>query len=263
MTVIYRPDYAKWLFVLPRGLFHQYYEAFCRESHQVKFSGEFLRNHRVTALPSQNLDYENTVLEVWGEWAGLCERMTGDEWLTSLRRLDIRGTVWDASTDAVLYTGQLIQRADVGYNVEVFNSKPASKRQGRDRGGKGFRIGSRKSDVCVVCYRRTGEPVALEFRVQGTVLRKLYTQVITEMPTPVKWHSRWAYLKQLTQDIGEQRFNRILDRAGIGVYWPTISSDMGERPQQLQRAFYPPAYEEEAGMMSEEEFNRRYPGDAL
>lgn len=236
-TAMYRPDYAKFLFNLPRGLFATYYQRLTAESHDAKFHGDWLKSHKVTALPCQNPDYENTVIEIWGEWAGLVTRLPFQSWGPCLRRFDVRAIVWDADEDAVLAVGQRLQRSDVGYNVEVYNSKPASKRMGRDRGGKGFRVGSRKSDVCLVVYKRTGEPVACEFRFQGQVLRNMveYTLAANKQHEPIV--STWVQLVQRGAAAGQRRLERSLDRAGIGAYWPVYRQEQRDDYDQLQASF--------------------------
>lgn len=236
-TAHYRPDYAKFLLNLPRGLFHQYYEALNRESHEVKYHGDWLKSHKVTALPCQNQDYENTVIEIWGEWAGIVSRLPFQVWGQSLRRFDVRAIVWDADEDAVLSVGQRLQRSDVGYNVEVFNSKPASKRMGRDRGGKGFRVGSRKSDVCSVVYKRTGEPTAVEFRFQGQVLRSQVEWVLYHASEAKGTVDLWKNLIQRGEAAGQRRLQMVLERAGIGTYWPVYAKEGRDDYDQLQTSF--------------------------
>lgn len=236
-TVQYRPDYAKFLFSLPRGLFAQYYARLNAESHEVQFHGDWLKSHKVTALPCGNPDYENTVIEIWGEWAGLVHRMPFRSWGTALRRFDVRAIVWDADKDAVLAVGQRLQRSDVGYNVEVFNSKPASKRMGRDRGGQGFRVGSRKSDVCLVVYKRTGEPVATEYRFQGQVLRNMVEYTLQRCNDEPHLVDCWRQMIERSESAGQRRLRAVLERAGIGTYWPTYAKTGSDDYDQLQASF--------------------------
>lgn len=238
-SVTFRPDYAKLLFELPRGLFSTYYTRFCSESHNHKYHGDFLKSHKVVALPNNNPEMETTILEVWGEWAGLVTAMPFRTWAGLLRRFDARAIVWDASEEAVLAVGQRLQRSDVGYNVEVFNSKPASKRLGRDRGGKGFRLGSRKSDMCVVVYKRTGEPAAQEYRLQSTLLRRQVTRVMTTMRREGDVVDEWRQFIGLCEKEGQRRLALVLERAGIGTYWPVYAQQGREDYDQLQTSFAP------------------------
>jgi len=236
-TIAFRPDYAKFLLHTPNGTWHQYYEALNRASHETKFHGDWLKSHKVVALPSQNPDYELTAIEIWGEWAGLVRSMPFSVWGKSLKRLDIRAIVWDADGDAVLAVGQRLQRADVGYNVETFHSKPASKRHGRDRGGQGFRVGSRKSDVCTVVYKRSGDPVAIEYRFQGQVLRNMVEWVQYHLSTDEVLFDAWENLIDRGTSAGQRRLALVLERAGIGTYWPVYAKESRDDYDQLQTSF--------------------------
>ena len=236
-TITFRPDYAKFVLELPRGLFHQYYELLNKESHKMKFHGDWLKSHKVVALPNNDPDRDTTVIEIWGEWAGLVRSVPFSTWGPMLRRFDVRAIVWDADEDAVLAVGQRLQRADIGYNVEVFNSKPASKRLGRDRGGKGFRIGSRKSDCCLVVYKRTGEPAATEYRFQHHALRAMIDNTLHEWTGHEAVRDLWGMLVQRCEAAGQRRLSRCLERGGIGTYWPVYRSSGRDDYEQLQTSF--------------------------
>jgi hypothetical protein len=256
-TVTYRPDYAKFVLELPRGLFHQYYAALNRASHEAKYHGEWLKSHKVTALRSMDPNYETTVIEIWGEWAGLVRSLPFSEWGRFLRRFDVRAIVWDADKEAVLAVGQRLQRGNCGYNIEVFNSKPASKRMGRDRGGVGFRVGSRKSDLCLVVYKRSTEPVAVEFRAQAHVLRTAVEWVQHYMKADGRLFEPWQYLTDRISSNGEVRLQRVLDKVGIGSYWPVYARTQKDDYDQLQSSFT-------ATLPSDadlEEFNAYHRGD--
>lgn len=236
-TVTYRPDYAKFVMELPRGLFAQYYRRLNELSHDVKFNGEWLKSHKVTALRSMSPDMETTVIEIWGEWAGLVRSLPFPEWGRFLRRFDVRAIVWDADKEAVLAVGQRLQRGDCGYNVEVFNSKPASKRMGRDRGGIGFRVGSRKSDLCLVVYKRSHEPVAIEYRAQAHVLRTAVEWVEHYMKVDGQLFAPWQYLTDRIASGGSRRLEKVLNKVGIGSYWPVYAKVEREEYDQLQSSF--------------------------
>jgi hypothetical protein len=239
-TIAFRPDYAKFTLELPRGLFHQYYEALNRASHETKFHGDWLKSHNVQALPSMDPSRETTVIEIWGEWTGIVRSMPFPEWGRFLRRFDVRGIVWDADGDAVLAVGQRLQRANCRYNVECFSSKPASKRKGRDRGGKGFRIGSRKSDVCLVVYKRAGEPVAQEYRMQAQVLRNMVSMTIRAQQGVQEVVDMWQMLIDRCSGAGQKRLNGVLEQAGIGTYWPTYAQEGRDDYDQVQTSFAAP-----------------------
>lgn len=236
-SLVYRPDYAKFVFELPRGLFTHYYQELNRESHECKFHGEWLKSHRVQALRSMHPDLETTVVEIWGEWAGIVRRLPWEAWGSHVKRFDARAISWDADGDAVLAVGHQLQMGQVQYNVEVFNSKPASKRHGRDRGGQGFRLGSRKSDICIVVYKRTGEPVAIEFRMQGQVLKDRIWAISKDSPLPEVVCDRWQMLIDFCESNGQKRLQRSLEQAGIGTYWPAYNKTEAPAMPSIRRSF--------------------------
>jgi hypothetical protein len=233
----YRADYARFICVTPAGTFRQYYNGLCRAAEQVKFYGEWSKTHKVNALHSQNPAWETTAIDIWGEWAGIVFSLPWEPWGKWLKRFDVRAIVWDASDDAIIGLGQYLQRNVTNYNVEVFSSKPASKRMGRDRGGKGLRLGSRKSDLCVVIYKRHQEPAACEFRFQGQVLANFREMITRDIGGNEAVLSPWANLVQRSTSAGETRLNNILEKAGIGTYWPVFSSDAETDYTSSQQSF--------------------------
>lgn len=234
---IYRPDYAKFVMDLPRGLFDQYYRRLNAESHKAKFYGDWLKSHHVQALPSQHADMERTVLEIWGEWTGLVRRLPFVEWSRFLKRFDVRAIIWDADDRAVRAVGVALGDGQSHYNVETFKSQPASKRKGRDRGGVGFRLGSRKSDVCSVIYKRAQEPVAHEIRLQGQVLRNCldFSGRASSLPEVVV--DAWQQLIDRTVIHGMGRLQKALEASGIGTYWPATDPHEPPTLPPLQASF--------------------------
>jgi hypothetical protein len=219
---VFRPDYAKFIFECEPEVWNLHYRAFCEMSHLMKFNGDFLKSHKTNRLWfNAEKGMETWTLEVWGEWAGIVERMPAD-WILSLKRFDVRAIVWDADKDTILDLGQHLQRHVTSHNVNVYNTKPATKRLGRDRGGIGFAIGSHKSDLRVTCYKRTGEPVAQEFQCTGAMLTRLKLKAWDWYHKTSGTIDIWANLRSRVQFEGNKRLVRVLESAGVGTYWPTI-----------------------------------------
>jgi hypothetical protein len=237
-TVDYRWDYLKVIVTHPAGSFNSYYHAM-RDAARglVKDDLAWDRSHKVTPFHSMEPLWERTCVEVWGEAAGLISRLPWHPWHEFVKRLDVRATLWEVEEDAVLHTGQRLQRNVSSLNVEVFSSKPASKRQGRDRGGKGFRLGSRKSDICVVVYKRTSEPAAQEFRFQGQSLANAVNHVAEMFSGKEEVLDLWLALSNDLQRRGASRLERGLNEAGIGTYWPLFDHKTAEDYGGLQRSF--------------------------
>lgn len=236
-TVTFRADYAKFMFECEPEVWNLTYRAFVEMSHLMKFNGEFLKSHKTQRLwYNAEKGMETWTLEIWGEWTGLVEKMPAD-WVLSLKRFDVRAIVWDASKDTILDLGQHLQRNVTSHNVNVYSTKPATKRLGRDRGGIGFAIGSHKSDLRVTCYKRTGEPVAQEFQCTGAMLMRLKMGAWDWYHKTSQTIDIWRNLRSRIEAEGNKRLSRVLDSAGIGTYWPVLgASDMPSLPP-TQAAF--------------------------
>lgn len=218
-TSMWRLDYVKCVLDLPRGLWQQYYDALRRTVGGGKQGPEFERHHKVTAWPTQDHNRETTCIEIWGEWAQVIRRMPFSIWGASVKRVDVRATMWDVTGDTVLALGQRLQRTTSSYNIETFRSKPASKRLGRDRGGEGFRVGSRKSDLCCVVYKRSTEPVAVEYRLTGQRLRVALEQTARSVQGYEDVMDPWACLIDHAQSYGNTRLKSVFRASGIEGYW--------------------------------------------
>jgi hypothetical protein len=223
-TVHFRYDYAKFLITCPPDVWHQWYGELGRESHEVKAAGEWLKSHKVNRLwYNAEAGMETWSVDIWGEWAVVVDRLPVN-WFPFLKRLDVRATVWDATADTILDLGQHLQRNVTSHNINVFSTKKATKRMGRDRGGVGFAIGSHKSDLRVTCYKRTGEPVAQEFQCSGAMLLRLKNDLVSKYAGVWQTYSIWVALKRLIEEQGNKRLMRVLEGAGVGTYWPTIGA---------------------------------------
>jgi hypothetical protein len=258
MAVIYRPDYAKFVLDLPRGLFRHYYDGLREAAAKRQYTGEWDKHHHVQAMHSMEADRERTIIEIWGEWTAVIKHLPFDVWGPALKRFDVRGIQWDADGDSVLTVGQSLQRAGLSYNVEVFNSKNASKRLGRDRGGQGFRVGSRKSDLCLVVYKRAQEPVAIEYRIQSHLLRRALEMTESLWRSDDRVFDRWERLTEYVAAWGSRRLTTAMELAGFGVYWPTSEQINASDVKIAQKSFAAQIESVEAAPiteLSEEEYS--------
>jgi len=254
-TLHYRPDYAKFLVECPPQHWQLHYGYLNEQSHQRKYSTEWLKSHKVNRLwYNAAQDMETWSIDIWGEWAGIVE-MLPLHWLRWLRRFDVRAIVWDATGENVESMGMHLYQNVTSHNIHVFNTRPATKRLGRDRGGVGFAIGSHKSDLRIAVYKRTGEQVAQEFQMSGTYLRRIVQSVLQDYEGTESVRSPWLGLVQRVKVAGLQRLGRVLDSAGIGQYWPVYGPDdlPGLPPVQASFGSYIP---DEEGFPDEEDTTR-------
>lgn len=237
---VFRYDYLKWCFDLAWGGFRPLWNVIQAVAKAELRDCDLEKNNKVFAAPPMDKEGERTFAQVWGQVSGVLEFLGAEEYIMPLKRVDIRAILWDASEDAVLALGQAIQRHETAYNVEVFNSKKASKREGRDRGGKGFRIGSRKSDLCIVVYKRSQEQTCIEYRFQGQMLAEVLRQVKEQSEASGTWEHAPLILSQKLEVIGNHRFSNVMERAGHGTYWPIKRQGDEEVFDALQRSFAVP-----------------------
>lgn len=221
-TVQFRIDYAKFLIHCEPDRWQTLYQGLNTLSHSRKYAGEWLKSMKVNRLwYNTDSGMETWSIDIWGEWAGIVE-LLDPHWMNWLKRLDVRAIVWDATADTILDVGQHLQRHTTSHNINVFNTKKASKRLGRDRGGVGFAIGSHKSDLRITTYKRTGEPVAQEFQCSGAMLSRLIGECREQEKFTSSAYSAWAMVTQKIERQGSQRLMRVLENAGIGTYWPVL-----------------------------------------
>lgn len=238
-TAKYRFDYAKFLWTGQAEMWNHFYRAINETSHERKYKGEWLKSHKTQRLWfNPETKNETWSLEIWGEWAGIVEVMSASN-LFYLKRLDVRAIIWEASEEAIIEVGQHLQRSISTTNINVYATKPRTKRGGRDAGGKGFSIGSHKSDLRVTCYKRTGEPCAQEYQCSGAMLKNMVDRVNATYNAGKGTIDAWALLRREIEEAGAKRLAQVFNRAGISTYWPTFAREGVPELPPIQAQFIP------------------------
>jgi hypothetical protein len=238
-TVTFRPDYAKFVFTVQAGTWHQYSERFHEASHTLKFNAEWLKSHKMNPWYGDvSKGTETWSVDIWGEWAGIVEALP-IAFFPNLRRFDVRAVIWDCNEQTIIDVGQHLQNHITSHNINVFSTKPATKRLGRDRGGKGFAIGSHKSDLRVTVYKRTGEFCAQEFQCSGAMLKSSVELIWEGYRGRENVISPWRALVSRVQSQGEIRTARVFGAAGLGTYWPILAAEGVPSLPPIQSAFIP------------------------
>lgn len=236
-TVLWRPDYAKFLIDCAPEEWQSYVHALHGASHKMKCSGDWLKSHKVNRLwYNANVNRETWSIDIWGEWAGIVEYLP-EHWFMKIRRFDIRSVLWDVDSYTIQQMGLHLALNITSHNIYCYNTRPATKRLGRDRGGHGFAIGSHKSDLRITCYKRTGEPAALEYQMTGAYLSRLRHQVWDEVSGANGTRSLWLALRQAVEHAGTQRLDRICQRAEVGKYWAVIGPEAIPELPPIQAGF--------------------------
>lgn len=236
-VAMWRHDYLKFVVTCPIGTSHVWVDEL-REAYRITFpKGDFDRCSNVHAMYSMSDRFETTLIDVWGEGAELVRYLNFDHWAPFLQRMDARGEDWDASEEAVQNLGIHLTTHLTKWNVHLYNTKNASKRKGRDRGGKGFTVGSRKSQFHFTIYKRNGEKVAIEYRMSGARLgtaAKLVEEILGKKAGTV---DLWQALQREIIIEGEKRLAECFENTGLGTYYPTWSSETVPELPPAQHTF--------------------------
>lgn len=99
-------------------------------------------------------------------------------WYRRLRRVDFRSELRGLSAEAIRAAQAYYSLKPKGeYNATGFDTPSRTKSTGRDVGGVGMFLGSRKSDIVGAVYRRGREAAAFELRVQNDLARHLTERI--------------------------------------------------------------------------------------
>lgn len=238
-TIHWRVDYARFIFHVPAEVWSSYTSLLHNSSHELKFHGEWLKSHKVNRLYYDATSGRETwAVDIWGEWAGIVHSLP-ITWLHSLARLDVRAIVWDTTGETIVNIGQHLQKHVTSYNIHVYSSREATKRLGRDRGGKGFAIGSHKSDLRITTYKRKNEPCAQEFQMSGAYLKRLVASTVATCGGSKGTIDPWSFLTDLISLHGTQRLDRVLKSASCEPFWTIIGSFSPPILPQAQHQFIP------------------------
>jgi hypothetical protein len=136
----------------------------------------------VRHLPDGRVMYS---FEAWGVDSNLCANLPWGAWAQYIVRMDARNEATIAR-DGIDRMYQHMRKNKVGSrNLQLFDSRARSKRNGRDTGGYGIAMGSHKSDLRMTMYVRGSENGAVEFQMQGPKLRRL-VEIVNRSATTMR-----------------------------------------------------------------------------
>jgi hypothetical protein len=176
-VVVFNPDYAKWSLPVPQDLWESYWTLFQGQWSRSNPGIAFEKTGKVTVLNAAQNRPKLYIIEVWGEASKIVRDFTAPVWFDRLTRLDMKAQVYGVTRQGNYELGMELGRADGHLGVDAFNRPPRTKRNGRDAGGKGFRVGSKKADLCITSYARPSSHVGLEFQCKDTMLKRLIKKV--------------------------------------------------------------------------------------
>lgn len=177
----FRCDYAKWAFRWSHDNFQLQVDIFRSVMRKHKDYNNDRPQFKVRALGGWGTVERYYTLECWGPICEYVPLLAGQHWLANLERVDFKAVARGVSIVGNYTTGMLLGLADTAPLVQTFN-KPAKSKQGStDGGGKGWAIGSHKSDLRISGYSKSQSPVGLEFQSTGTMLQRFKQNIVADM----------------------------------------------------------------------------------
>jgi hypothetical protein len=158
------------------------------------------------------------VFEAWGPACINAHLLDFATWGPHLDRLDVRVDT-EVTRNGVDRLYDYIKSNKHGNrNVTLYDSKPRSKRSGRDSGGFGIALGSHKSDLRITWYVRGTAQGAMEFQCAGVKLQntvKVYVDMLSNLKV-IDNEQAWMYCQaglyamgvmDISQTIGLDTYN--------------------------------------------------------
>lgn len=218
-NLFFQWDYLSIGFEMEPDLFHTYLTTLEELGEKHLGREVWINGTKVRAMGAVDGAKRRYFFSAWGRAARIVQYLPVT-WAPFVRRLDVK--CWEAGlTGAQADTiGNTLLTSKPAYNITVINSKPRRKTDDRDAGGKGFAIGSHKSDLRVSSYTRGGAPYCLEFQCKGDMLDRILNNCLRD--TMVRGDNLvfWSCVKEQIQACGGARYTRALSAAGIGQYVP-------------------------------------------
>lgn len=163
----HRADYVKFLFRGPVDLCEQYKLRFIElissgdewDGPESGYVAKPLRKHT-----DGNWTY---VFELFGPLSQVVKYFDWKTWSVMLERFDVKFDL-DINSDGVqALRSHLEVYGAGGRNVQTFNSRVRTKKDGRDAGGFGVAVGSHKSTSRLSAYKRGKEAGGVEYQLTG------------------------------------------------------------------------------------------------
>lgn len=171
----------------------------------------------------------------WGEFSdALAQNLPAMYWKV-VSRLDYRVPT-EINSDRLADLARYVEHnGRFGRNVNYFNTRERSKKEGRHAGGKGVSVGSHKSDTRLVVYSKKQEGGACEVQLSGDVLRRM-VDAAEEASTQFDWETTYGALKGSLQG----RLLRMLKQSGFET--PETFTAFISQPSELDEAMDPVEY---------------------
>lgn len=224
-TVSHRVDYAKFNFSATPERAQELYRSFIETVHAQPERVQRAGGWKLNALGPLGVGPRRYNLEVWGLVTQCIYLLPPEPWVGMLTRVDYRAVLWEVTDTDLMAVGTALAQADCSYNVHVFSTKKRQKKGGRDAGGKGFAIGSHKSDLRISFYRHPNEQPAQEYQLSGEMLRRLKLAALRDTSGEYSVRHILASICDQVKVIGAARTARVFEAGGLGTAWPDFGHE--------------------------------------
>lgn len=215
----YQWDYVSFWFEMDPELFGQHLHHI-EEMGQAHIGGRLWQpNVKVRALGDAGGGKRRYAVSVWGPAARVVQYLP-TTYIHYVRRLDVKTWPGDLQDMHVNILATELFTHPNPYNITAINSRPRRKDDKRDAGGRGFAIGSHKSDLRVSVYSRASSKYCVEFQCRGDMLRRILDTAPFKDGVFNPSYNYWAEVKQAIVQVGAARYGRALAAAGMGEYVP-------------------------------------------
>src|SRR6185369_1649304 len=213
-NLYYRWDYVKLQFEMEADRFHTYLAQLDAIGQERVGLNRWKGAIRVKAGGETDTGRRRYWVSIHGPSA-LVVNFLPFAWWPYVTRLDVKATDLPYDDQEVHQMRVKLLAKPNPYNIVAMNSQDRLKNDKRDAGGRGFSIGSHKSDLRVAMYRRGREGVGLEFQCKDDTLERLQKKHAKAFPPSEHPSTYWLQLKQDIIACGEQRFARSFAAAGV------------------------------------------------
>lgn len=173
---LYPPvDYLKFIFACDEEMFQNDYSPdFQRLQASASEFGAKSQYFKITVLGGGRTVGSRYVVECVGPVAEYLSLRIPLAWFRRLTRIDFRSELRTlAASDLDRASAYYLLSKEKQRNIAALDTRPRKKAVGRDAGGKGISLASRKSGVGGTIYRRGKELPAYEFRVVNKACSEL------------------------------------------------------------------------------------------
>lgn len=208
-------DYVKFELHMEQDRFAQEFETFKETMRHYPGLDTSKPPWKVTTMGGWGSVAKYYIIEAWGPVCELANNLINPAWFGRLTRVDYKAILWDKGIDENYMVGMTLGMADTLPMVSTFNKPGRSKAGDQDGGGKGWAMGSHKSDLRVSSYSKNRREPGIEFQCRDKMLKRLRNAVVRAMPERSSNRVLFTSLGQEICKIAYKRVKKKFTEAGL------------------------------------------------